>query len=89
VIIMSRNAINQNSSVVICVPITDLANCGRIYPSQVVLKRGAGGLTKDSVALCEQVRAITVDRLTSQLGTLDRQSLNAVDDRLKITLDLD
>jgi mRNA interferase MazF len=88
VIIVSRDAINQNSSVVICVPVTDLANCKRIYPSQVMLKKGTGGLSKDSVVLCEQIRAITSDRLVSRLGELDRQSIRAVDDVLRIALDL-
>jgi len=40
---------------VIIVPTTDGANIEELYPSQVPLKKGDGGLTKDSVALCEQV----------------------------------
>lgn len=42
----------------------------------------------DSVVMCEQVRAITTDRLGKYLGRLDSQSLRALEDRLKITLDL-
>ncbi len=89
VIVVSRDAINRNSSVVICVPCTDAANCRRIYPSQVLLPKGVAGLPLGSVAMCEQVRAITVARLKTQIGRLDRHSLNAVEDRLRIALDLD
>ena len=89
VIIVSRDAINHNSSVVVCVPVTDLANCTKIYPSQILLKAGCGGLKVDSVAMGEQVRAITIDRLTTRLGTLDRRSLSELSKRLKIALDLD
>lgn len=88
VIIISRDAINQNSSVVVCIPCTNAANCARIYPSQLLLQKGAGGLALDSVALCEQIRAITKDRLGRLLGQLDAQSLRALEDRLKIALDL-
>jgi len=89
VIIVSRDAINQNSSVVVCVPVTDLANCSKIYPSQILLKKGTGGLKTDSVAMGEQTRAITTNRLRERLGSLDRQTLAELGKRLKITLDLD
>ncbi len=88
-IIVSRDAINHNSSVVVCVPCTDLANCSKVYPSQVLLKKGVAGLPLDSVAMCEQIRAITVDRLRKQIGRLDQQSLKSVEDRIKIALDLE
>jgi mRNA interferase MazF len=89
VIVVSRDAINQNSTVVICVPCTDAANCARIYPSQLPLKKGVGGLALNSVAMCEQIRAITADRLSKYLGKLDQPVLRALDERLRIALDLD
>ena len=87
-IIVSRDAINHNSSVVVCIPCTDAANSKRVYPSQLLLRKGNGGLALDSVAMCEQVRAITTDRLGKHLGKLDVQSMKAIDERLKIALDL-
>jgi len=38
--------------------------------------------------MCEQIRAITVDRLQKNIGRLDQQSMKAIDDGMKITLDL-
>lgn len=88
VIVVSRNAINANSPVVIIVPVTGLEHKAKIYPSQVVLKAGDGGLAKDSVALGEQVRAIAKKRLMKQLGHLPPQRLVSLNDALKIAMDL-
>jgi len=38
--------------------------------------------------MCEQVRAITKDRLDKPIGKLDPQSLRALEERLRIALDL-
>lgn len=88
VIVMSRDAINRNSPLVIIVPVTGRENKHRIYPSHVILASGDGGLTKESVAVCEQVRAIQSSRLVKQLGHLAPASIVAVGAALKIALDL-
>ncbi len=88
VLIVSRDAINRSSPVVIAIPFTGLENCPRTYPSQVVVKAGNGGLTKDSVALGEQVRAVAKKRLTKYLGRLSPQLMTQVAVALKIALDL-
>lgn len=88
VVVMSRDAINKSSQVVIIVPVTDRANKKRIYPSHVVLKAGDGGLRIDSVALAEQVRAIAVTRLLTRVGQLSPHSISAIGAALKIALDL-
>ena len=88
-LIVSRDAINHNSSVVICVPFTDLEHSTRIYPSQASFKKGVGGLRKDSVAMCDQIRALTVSRLRDRLGTFDAISMMEIDEKLKNALDLE
>ncbi len=88
VVVVSRDAINRASPVVIVVPATDLANKKRIYPSHVKVAAGQGGFTIESVILCEQVRAISKTRLTNHLGRLDRATMASIDAALKITLDL-
>jgi mRNA interferase MazF len=88
VIIMSRDSINQNSPVVVAVPVTDRGHKRCLYPSHVVLKAGDGGLTKESVALGEQVRAINTTRLTGYIGHLSSNSLAQIGTALKIVLDL-
>lgn len=88
VIIVSRDAINRSSPVVIVVPVTDRQHKPRLYPSHVELPAGEAGLVKDSVALCEQVRAISTERLQVQLGHLSLQKISLVNAALKIALDL-
>ncbi len=88
VVVMSRDAINKNSRVVVVVPVLNRENRKTIYPSQVVLKAGEGGLTAESVALGEQVRTINTARLTKQLGHLAPHSVTAIGAALKIALDL-
>ena len=88
VVIVSRDAINKASPVVIVVPLTGVEHCTKIYPSQVLLKSGTEGLSKDSVALGEQIRAINKTRLTKRLGSVDQEDLNKLGVALKIALDL-
>ena len=88
VAVVSRDAINANSPVVVVVPATDAKNKKRTYPSHVIVPAGTAGLTLESVFICEQVRAISKSRLVSHLGRLDRATMTRVDAALKITLDL-
>ena len=88
VLVISRDAINKSSPVVIIVPLTDAANKTRTYPSHVAFKAGTAGLTIDSIAMCEQVRAISKTRLKSKLGNINRAEMASVEAALRITLDL-
>jgi len=87
-IIVSRDAINSSSPVLIVVPLTDRANKKHLYPSHVEMKMGEAGLTCDSVALCEQVRAIARTKLLKPMGHISNQRMSQVSASLKIALDL-
>jgi len=89
VIIVSRNAINQHGAVVVVVPLTGSEHKRKIYPSQVLLRAGEGGLRKDSVALCEQLRAVSKERLGTSLGHLSLTRMGEVSEAIRIALDLD
>lgn len=88
VIIVSRDAINENSPVVIVVPITGAENKSKLYPTHILLKAGTGGLAKDSIAVAEQVRAITKTRLRANMGQLRFEHMRLISGALKIALDL-
>ena len=88
VIIVSRNAINAVSPVLIVVPCTTYRLGRRLYPSQVLLRAPDGGLAVDSVALGEQVRALATSRLGRQRGQLSAAALTQLDRALLIALDL-
>jgi mRNA interferase MazF len=88
VVVISRDALNRASPVVVVCSITDAANKTKIYPSHVRVALGKGGLTLDSIVICEQVRAISKTRLLQQLGKFDRSTMASIEAALKITLDL-
>ena len=88
VVLVSRDAINAASPVVVIVPCTSYKAGKRIYPSQVLLRAPDGGLKSDSVALGEQVRAIAKTRLLGQWGRLSPKSMRHLDRVLLIALDL-
>lgn len=88
VIIVSRDAINAASPVVIAVPCTTYRHGRRVYPSQAVLRAPDGGLDVDSVALAEQVRALAKTRLARQRGSLSAEAMADVDRALCTALDL-
>lgn len=88
VIVVSRDAINKYSSVIVVVPLTSAKNVKRNYPNNVLIRTGSGGLTADSVALGGQVRAITKTRLLRHRGILPPEVMKQVDQILRITLDL-
>ncbi|MCP4164867.1 MAG: type II toxin-antitoxin system PemK/MazF family toxin [Chloroflexi bacterium] len=88
VVIVSRDAINKNSSVIVIVPLTNAVNVKRNYPNNVTMAKGEGGLTFESVLLGGQVRAISKSRLLRQRGMLSTEMMQQVDRALRITLDL-
>lgn len=88
IVIVSRDATNAASGIVIGVPCTTYRPERRLYPSQVVLHAPDGGLGVDSVRLCEQVRVLAKRRLRRLRGSLSPQALARIDRALLITLDL-
>ena len=87
-LIVSRDALNANAPIVIVAPLTSRENKRRLYPTHVELRSVDTGLTKDSVVLCEQVRAISKSRLTKRVGAVTAAKMMVVGDTLKIALDL-
>jgi mRNA interferase MazF len=88
VVIVSRDAINAASNVVIVVPCTTYREGRRIYPSQVPIGASEGGLEVDSIALGEQVRALSKNRLRRRRGALSSETLSELDRALIIALGL-
>ena len=88
-VIVSRDAINLRTAIVVVAPLTGLEHKERIYPSQVILKAGAGGLTKDSVVLGEQVRVLSKRRLRRRMGQLSLEEMNTVNEAVRNALALD
>jgi mRNA interferase MazF len=59
-----------------------------LLPSHVLVPAGVGGLSQDSVALCEQIRVIDKRRIVRVLGRLDDPYMRNIAKALSIILGL-
>jgi mRNA interferase MazF len=79
-------AVRLGRGVLTIVPIT--SSVERLYPFQVLLPAGSGGLSRDSKAQAEQVRSIDAGRVGQQLGRLPELLMTSLDDALRLHLAL-
>lgn len=85
-LIVSVDTYNQGpSGLVIVLPLTSRL---RNIPLHVRVAPPEGGLTVISAILCDQVRAITRVRLVQRWGTVEAQTMQAVEERLRAVLGL-
>lgn len=84
--VVSNDAANRSvqragRGVVTVVPVT--ANVARVYPFQVLLTADDCGLPRDSKAQCEQVRAVSVERLGRRVGSVPARVMVGLDAALR------
>jgi mRNA interferase MazF len=70
VIVVSEEKINQSLSILNVLPITSRKEERLIYPNEVLLKAGTGGLIRESIVLCQQIRTLDKKRLIKHLGSI-------------------
>jgi mRNA interferase MazF len=87
ILIVQTDRANPHSPHTIVVPFTTRIR-HRLLPSHVLVPAGEGGLTQDSVALCEQIRVIDGSRLTMKLGDLSPKRMTEIADALRTILEL-
>jgi mRNA interferase MazF len=87
VLVVQTDRANAASPHTVIVPFTTRIR-QRTLPSHAVVPAGEGGLTQDSVALCEQIRVIDTGRLLTKLGELTSQRMQDVDSALRAILEL-
>ena len=81
-LIVSNDAANRNLARVVVVPLT--SNTGRQYPGEAVVSVDG----QSSKAMADQIMAADKARLKSQLGTVNRADMQAVEDAIRIQLGL-
>ena len=64
------------------VPIT--SNTDRLFQFQLLLPVDESGLDRDSKAQAEQVRAVSVERVSDKLGTVPASLMADVDETLRL-----
>ena len=72
-VVVQNDLANRSSQTVTIVPIS--TSIERVFPFQVRIPAGEGGLTRASKALCEQIRTVSRERLSERLGQLSRERM--------------
>jgi len=70
VIVISTDAVNHNLPVSTVLPLSSVKPTDRVYPTEVLLDTTITGLPKLSVAMIQQVRTISHNRLVNLAGVL-------------------
>lgn len=87
-LVVQNDVGNRNAPTTIVVPFTT-ADGDRLYPFEVLVPAEDCALRADSVALCSQLRTVSIDhRITENLGSIPSDRLAAVDTALDYSLGL-
>ncbi len=81
-VIVSNDAANRNLSRVVVVPLT--SSTGRQYPGEALVVVDG----QNSKAMADQIMAADKARLKSQLGTVNKADMQAVEDAIRVHLGL-
>jgi mRNA interferase MazF len=87
-VVIQNDIGNRYSPVTIVAAITGAENVPKRYPVDVLVPKGEGGLSKDSVVQCNQIRSIDEARLVRTLGRLSPSTMEKIDKALRISLSL-
>ena len=87
-VVVQNNAGNRFSSMTIVLPMTDAAHIGGPSPIYVLVRKGDGGIRKDSIVLTDQIRAVDFQRIRRAFDVLSPETMRAVDRALAISLGL-
>ncbi|MCK0114090.1 type II toxin-antitoxin system PemK/MazF family toxin [Ornithinimicrobium sp. F0845] len=82
----NASAARHGRGVITVVPLT--SNVERVFSFQVFLEAGDTGLRVDSKAQAEQVRSVDLQRLGPVVGRLGVTAMRALDDALRLHLQL-
>ncbi|RMB13723.1 mRNA interferase MazF [Haloplanus aerogenes] len=86
-VVVQNDVGNRNSSTTIVAPTT---GTHRGYPFEVLVEADDSPFEKDSSIRLDQIRVVSVEkRIHSVAGSLGGETMNEVDDALKLSLGLD
>ncbi len=87
VVIIQNDVGNKYSPTTIVAAITSQFS-KKVYPTEVLVKAGSGGLSMDSAILLNQIKTIDKQRLESCIGKLNDDIMVEVNEAIKISLGL-
>lgn len=83
-VVVSNNVVNSNYPTVVICPITD--STGKKSPIHILLSAKDGGLNKESVAVCSQIRSVDAERLLEKIGNLSAEKMREIENGIKNVL---
>ena len=75
-VVLQNDLANATSTTVTVIPLS--SNAQRVYPFQVRIPTGEGGLRDESKALCEQIRTVSRERIGERIGALPPERLGEI-----------
>lgn len=75
-VVLQNHLANRSSPTVTVLPIT--SSIQRVFPFQVLLQEGMGGLTREGKILCEQIRTVSRQRVVGKVGDLSEELLSEI-----------
>ncbi|MBW3625894.1 MAG: type II toxin-antitoxin system PemK/MazF family toxin [Armatimonadetes bacterium] len=85
-LVISVDLFNQGpADLVVALPITSQA---KGIPFHVKVTPPEGGFDRESYVKCEDIRSLSRERLLRRMGTVTPQTMEAVEERLRILLSL-
>ena len=86
-VVVQNDVGNKNASTTIVAPATGTY---RGYPFEVLIEAAESPFEKDSSIRLDQIRVVSIEKRNhSVLGSLDRETMEAVDEALTLSLGLD
>lgn len=87
-LVVQNDVGNENAPTTIVVPLTTSFG-DELYPFEVLIPADECALRDDSVAICSQIRTVSIDhRITEVIGTVPAERMNEIDTALEYSLGL-
>lgn len=78
ILVISNDAVNSNLPVFTCIPFSSVKPGAKIYPTEVFLSTEDSGLPKDSVLMLQQIRTVSIDRISgNRIGEIKDEEIKA------------
>jgi mRNA interferase MazF len=84
-LVISNDIGNQHAERVIVAPISS-QNSNKVYPFEVLIPQGEGGLRQASKVLLDQIRTLDKRRLGNRIGRLSNDRMLEVDQAIRLSL---
>ena len=87
-LVVQNNVGNENAPTTVVVPFTTSFG-DELYPFEVLVTAAESHLQEDSVALCSQLRTVSIEhRITTVVGSIPDERMDDVDTALEYSLGL-